>query len=250
VSKTRRLIAIVLLLVGAACATGSPPLPVEAIPTPPPVDGFGYPLDPGRYGPYVHGVSGPLNVDTRFGVQNPSLGDTPKCFQDRNGVDVPFRELYHAGEDWFRLDAARQVDSYGAAGDPVRAVAAGVVHLTQHIGHQGWIVVLAHQVADGTAVYSAYWHVANLQVKWGDTVARGQVIALVHDQGGNSHLHWEIRSFADGSQLFPRDSAGGRGTCNGQLAGVAYTWDDDPARARPEYWGYFDPGAFVESHRP
>lgn len=244
----RRLFASCLLFLQVACAGGSRSLPVEPIPTPVPADGFDFPLDPGRYGPYVQGVTGPLAVDTRFGVQNPSLGDDLKCFHDRDGVGVPFRELYHAGEDWFRLDAAGQVDSFAAAGDPVRAVANGVVYLTQEIGDQGWILVLAHQLADGTPVYSAYWHVAQLQVGRGDAVGRGQVVALVHDQGGNSHLHWEMRAFADGSNLFPADSAGGRGTCNGKATGVAYTWDDDPTRARPEYWGYFDPLAFVEDH--
>jgi murein DD-endopeptidase MepM/ murein hydrolase activator NlpD len=163
---------------------------------------------------------------------------------------VPFRELYHAGEDWFRLDAAGQVDSFAAAGDPVHAVARGSVYMTQAIGDQGWIVVLAHRLDDGTPVYSAYWHVNQLQVGPGDTVERRQVIGLVLGQGGNSHLHWEIRAFADGADLFSPDSAGGRGTCNGRAAGVAYTWDDDVSRARPEVWGYFDPVAFIESYRP
>jgi murein DD-endopeptidase MepM/ murein hydrolase activator NlpD len=249
-SKGLRLIISTLLLIQAACTIERPLLSVAPIPTPPPADGFDFPLDPGRYGPYVRGVTGPLNVDTRFGAQNPGLGDAPKCFHDRDKVGVPFRELYHAGEDWFRLDAAGQVDSFAAAGDPLHAVADGAVYLTQEIGSQGWIVVLTHQLDDGTSIYSAYWHVNQLQLEWGDSVERGQVIGLIHDQGGNSHLHWEIRAFAEGSDLFPPDSAGGRGTCNGRAGGVAYTWDDDPARARPEYWGYFDPVAFIEGHRP
>jgi murein DD-endopeptidase MepM/ murein hydrolase activator NlpD len=246
----RRLIASLLLLTQAACAVSRPALPANPTPTPPLADGFDFPLDPSRFGPYVQGVSGPLDVDTRFGVQNPGVGNAPKCFHDQNGEGVPFRELYHAGEDWFRLDAAGQVDSFAAASAPVHAVANGVVYLTQEIGSQGWIVVISHRLADDTIVYSAYWHVTQLQVGRGDVVRRGQVIALVHDQGGNSHLHWEVRAFADGSELFPPDSAGGRGTCNGRAGSVAYTWDDDPTRARPEYWGYFPPTAFVESHLP
>jgi murein DD-endopeptidase MepM/ murein hydrolase activator NlpD len=249
-SKARRLVTSVLLLIQAACSGGRASLREEAIPTTLPADGFDFPLDPGRYGPYVRGVTGPLDVDTRFSVQNPALGDAPKCFQDRREARVPFRELYHAGEDWFRLDAAGQVELGAAAGDPVHAVARGAVYMTQEIASQGWILVLAHQLEDGTSVYSAYWHVNELQVKQGEHVERGQVIGVIHDQGRNAHLHWEIRAFADGSQLFPPDSAGGRGTCNGRAAGVAYTWDDDPNRARPEHWGYFDPVAFIESHRP
>jgi murein DD-endopeptidase MepM/ murein hydrolase activator NlpD len=246
----RRLVASILMLIQVACSRGQLAPAGGPVPTPSTADGFDFPLDPGRYGPYVQGVTGPLNVDTRFGAQNPALGDAPKCFHDLNGVGVPFRELYHAGEDWFRLDAAGQVDSSAAAGDPVRAVARGSVTMTQQIGNQGWIVVLAHRLDDGTSVYSAYWHVNQLQVKIGDTVERGQVIAVVHDQGWNSHLHWEIRAFADGSNLFSPDSAGGRGTCNGRAASIAYTWDDDPNRARPECWGYYDPVSFIETYRP
>lgn len=148
------------------------------------------------------------------------------------------------------MDAAGQVDSFAAAGDPVHAVAQGVVYLTQEIGNQGWIVILAHHLDDDTPIYSAYWHVSRLQVDQGDIVGRGQVIALIHDQGGNSHLHWEIRNFADASNLFPANSSGGQGTCNGHIAGVAYTWDEDLSHARPEYWGYFDPVEFIENHRP
>jgi murein DD-endopeptidase MepM/ murein hydrolase activator NlpD len=248
--KVRSFIASMLLVLQAACVGERVSLSFPPVPTPLSADGFDFPVDPARYGPYVQGVTGPLNVDTRFGVQNPALGATPKCFHDRNGEGVPFRELHHAGEDWFRLDTSGQADTAAAAGDPVRAVARGVVYLTQAIGDQGWIIVLAHRLEDGTSIYSAYWHVSNPQVERGDGVERGQVIALIHDQGWNSHLHWEIRGFADASDLFPGDSAGGRGACNGYAAGVGYTWDEDPERARPEYWGYFDPAHFIENHRP
>jgi murein DD-endopeptidase MepM/ murein hydrolase activator NlpD len=248
--KSCSFVALILVLIQVACAGDTLARLVASIPTPSPADGFDFPLDPGRYGPYVAGVTGPLNADTRFGALNPALGNAPKCFLDRNGTGVPFRELYHAGEDWFRLDAAGQVDSFAAADDPVHAVARGVVYKIQEIGNQGWIVVLSHRLEDGTPIYSAYWHVNRLQIERGDIVDRGQVIALIHNQGGNSHLHWEIRSFADASNLFPAGSSGGRGTCNGHAAGVAYTWDDDMDRARPEYWGYFDPAVFVENHRP
>jgi len=247
--QVARFAAVIFSIALTACANGAwIPAPGPS-PTPLFADGFDFPLDPHHYGPYVRGVSGPFNVNTRFGVQNPALGDDPKCFHDRSGRGVPFRELIHAGEDWFHLDAGGQVDAT-AADDPVRAVAHGVVYLTQEIGTEGWIVVLAHQLSDGTRVYSAYWHVSRLQVRRGDAVRRGQVIAQIHDQGANSHLHWEMRAFADGAALFPADAAGGRGTCNGRSPGVGYTWDDDPTRARPEFWGYFDPLGFVESHRP
>ncbi len=58
-----------------------------------------------------------------------------------------------------------------------------------------------------------------------------------------------MRTFRDGSNLFLAGTAGARGTCNRQVAGVGYIWDDDPARAHPDYYGYLDPMAFVGSYR-
>ena len=252
-SSTQHRLALSLLglVILISCRPKGSPAPTVFPPaTPEVVDGFDFPLDPSRYGPSIPDVTGPHHVDTRFGAQNPALGNDGKCFKDRNGTQIPFRELYHAGEDWFQLGSDGQVDGSGAAGDPVRAVANGVVYQVQEIGSQGYIVVLEHLLPDGQKVYSAYWHVAQPQVGLGGRVSRGDVIAMVHDQWRNSHLHWEIRTFGDGSRLFPSGSAGERGTCNGKVAGVAYTWDDDPARARPEYWGYLHPTAFIQQNRP
>jgi murein DD-endopeptidase MepM/ murein hydrolase activator NlpD len=89
-----------------------------------------------------------------------------------------------------------------------------------------------------------------MQVRPGQPVSRGQVIARIHDQGLNSHLHWEIRNFMDGTTLFPTGTAGARGTCNGHVVGVGYTWDDEPRRANPVFYGYTDPIAFVTEHQP
>ncbi len=225
--------------------------PYTPWPTPPAAEVFDFPLLPAEnYGPYAQGVTGPLAVDTRYGAQNPAFGDRSNCFRDASGGAVPFSQLYHAGIDLFALDDAGQVAWGGATHAPVHAVADGVVVFTLDAGSDGHIVVVEHLLADSTAVYSVYWHVSHVQVQEGQPVARGQVIAVVYDKGLNSHLHWEMRAFGDGSELFTPGTAGARGTCNGHVAGVGYTWDDDPARAHPEFYGYLDPVAFVESHRP
>jgi murein DD-endopeptidase MepM/ murein hydrolase activator NlpD len=225
-------------------------LPYTPWPTPPVAETFDFPLLPAEdYGPYAQGITGPQPVDTRYGVPNPSYGDRANCFRDVSGGTVPFGQLYHAGIDLFALDEAGQVAWGQATHDPVHAVADGVVVSTLNAGGEGYIVIVEHLLADGTAVYSVYWHVSHVQVREGQPVARGQVIAVIHDMGWNSHLHWEMRNFRDGSSLFPPGTAGGRGTCNGHVAGVGYTWDDDPARASPGFYGYVDPIAFVESHR-
>lgn len=218
-------------------------------PQPPLVaDAFEYPLDPTNFGPYVPYMSGPLAVDTRFAAQNPGVGDAGKCFAAFDGTRVPFNRLYHAGEDWFALDDAGRVDGRSGAGAPVRAVANGVVTWAQSLGSDGYVLILEHHLPDGASVWSVYWHVADVQVAVGQAVTAGQPLAVIHDRGFNSHLHWEIRAFGDGSALFSPDSAGGRGACNGYVAGVGYTWDDVPERAQPEFWGYFNPTEFVLQH--
>ena len=224
--------------------------PYTPWPTPPVATAFDFPLQPaGAYGPYVQGVTGPLPVDTRYGAQNPAQGERSNCFRDAGGEPVPFARLYHAGVDLFALKDAGQVAWGEATHAPVHAVADGVVVWTLGAGGDGHIVATEHLLADGSAAYAIYWHVDDVQVREGQPVARGQAIAVVYDQGLNSHLHWEMRAFRDGSDLFPAGTAGARGTCNGHVAGVGYTWDDDPAQAHPDAYGYLDPTAFVEGYR-
>jgi hypothetical protein len=223
-----------------------PSLPVSE--TPAPAEAFDYPLDPARFGPYVPHVSGPLSVDTRFDVQNPGLGDAGKCFVSRDGEQIPFERLWHAGEDWFAVDDAGQVTWETAAGEPVRAVANGVVTWAQSLGTEGNVLVVEHHPLEGDTVWSVYWHLADVTVAVGEAVTLGEAVGTVHDRGLNSHLHWEIRTFADAHALFPPDTAGGRGTCNGYVMGVGYTWDDDPTLAHPQAWGYLSPTEFIAAH--
>lgn len=214
--------------------------PYTAWPTPPVATAFDFPLSPiSEYGSLPH---------TRYDVQNPSWGNRSNCFRDAGGDSVPFSQLYHAGVDLFAVDGAGEVVWGSAKHAPVYAVADGVTVFVLDAGSEGQVIGIEHRLANGSAVYSIYWHVGNVQVQPGQPVARGQMIAALHDMGLNSHLHWEMRTFYDGSNIFPAGTAGARGTCNRQIAGVGYTWDDLPARARPDYYGYLDPVAFVESH--
>jgi murein DD-endopeptidase MepM/ murein hydrolase activator NlpD len=186
----------------------------------------------------------------RYGAQNPALGARSNCFRDAEGQGVPFSQLYHAGVDLFALDDAGQV-AWGAARQaPVHAVADGVAILVQDAGADGTIVIVEHLLAEGSMVYSVYWHVDYVQVREGQPVARGQVIAVVYDRGLNSHLHWEMRTFRDGTDLFPAGTAGARGTWNGYVAGVGYTWDDagENTQAHPDAYGYLDPVACAERY--
>ncbi len=216
--------------------------PYTPWPTPPIATAFDFPLLPAAsYGPLPN---------TRYGVHNPAFGNRSNCFRASGDETVPFSQLYHAGVDLFALDGDGQVIWGGAAHAPVHAVADGVTLSVVDGGSDGQILIIQHQLAAGEAVYSVYWHTSHVQVQPGQPVVRGQVIAVVYDQKLNSHLHWEMRTFGDGSNLFPPGTAGARGTCNGRVTGVGYTWDDDPARAIPDYYGYLDPTAFIESRRP
>ncbi|MBN1179967.1 MAG: M23 family metallopeptidase [Anaerolineae bacterium] len=236
--------------------TPPPPLPdlptaapYTPWPTPTVAEAFDYPLLPAdAYAPYVPGVSGPLPVDTRYGFQNPAMGNNSNCFRDAAGDPVPFGQLYHAGVDLFAVDDRGQTIWGAATHVPVHAVADGVVLYTLDAGSDGEIVIVEHLLPDESAIFSVYWHVDYVQVRRGQPVTRGQVIAVVMDKGPNSHLHWEMRTFEDGADLFPAGSAGAPG-CNGHVAGVGYTWDDDSTRAHPEVYGYLDPVAFVETHQ-
>ena len=234
---------------GRASAPGIAPTPLPTPEVGTIADTFDFPLDPARFGVLTPNHSGLPFVDTRFGAQNPALGNAGKCFVNLDGKHIPFSQLYHAGEDWLALNKRGRVSLGKAAGEPVYAVANGVVESMTLMGFDGYVIVIAHTLPDGDGVWSVYWHVAAVQVAQGEAVTRGQVLASIHDRGLNSHLHWEMRTFADGSSLFPPDSAGGRGACNGHITGVGYTWDDDPAHAQPGAWGYLNPTGFVEEKR-
>lgn len=235
---------------GRASSPGIAPTPLPVRQTTAIAETFDFPLDPARFGVLIPNRSGLPLVDTRFGAQNPALGNAGKCFVTLDGEHIPFSRLYHAGEDWLALNKHGRVSLGKAAGELVYAVANGVVESITLMGYDGYVIIIAHTLPDEERVWSVYWHVAAVRVAEGEAVTRGQALASIHDRGLNSHLHWEIRTFADGSALFPADSAGGRGTCNGHVTGVGYTWDDDPDRAAPEAWGYLNPTEFVRAYNP
>jgi len=92
----------------------------------------------------------------------------------------------------------------GAAGEPVRAAATGVVVSAPRDGWQGGYgrhVVLAHRAWDGTCTYSVYAHLApgSLTVRPGDIVHAGERIGRVGTSGRVTapHLHFEVRIMGD-----------------------------------------------------
>jgi hypothetical protein len=137
-----------------------------------------------------------------------------------------WQNLWHAAEDWGV-----------AAGTTVRAVANGQVswYNPNYSTYPGRVVIVRHTLPDSSTIYSVYSHLGTVAVTQGQDVSKGQTIGTILDQGGNSHLHWEMRTFADGTNLCNSGSS--------IVAGPGYTY---PAHATA--LGYVDPTTYVNTH--
>lgn len=98
----------------------------------------------------------------------------------RNDPLKPSRRQYHTG-----IDLAASMRS------PVMATGAGTVLLSTFYGGYGYTVIIDH----GYGLTTLYAHNAKLLVKKGDSVFRGDVIALSGMSGRSTgpHVHYEIR---------------------------------------------------------
>lgn len=144
-------------------------------------------------------------------------------------VTYPNSSVYHTGAD-LNLNVPSFDSDRGA---PVYAAADGVVaHAINVPGSWGWLIIIRHSsLPDGKPVYSRYAHVEQVQVKTGDTVARGQQIAVVgyYAPGKNYHLHFDI-------------------SCTTKLEDVPGHWPGtDKAGVLAHY---VDPRKFIAEHRP
>lgn len=138
----------------------------------------------------------------------------------------PFGVNDHLGNDW-NGNGGGDSD----LGDPVHAIAAGVVTVaSDHGGGWGKVVrvVHAHGEAPGQApgqeVESLYAHLETIEVEPGQRVGCGQRIGTIGTAGGQyrAHLHLELRAQP------------------GLPLGGGYSKDTT---------GYLDPSAFILGHR-
>jgi murein DD-endopeptidase MepM/ murein hydrolase activator NlpD len=83
------------------------------------------------------------------------------------------------------------VDVTAEEGEPVRAPNDGVVILVDDQFFSGKSLVLDH----GQGIYSMFFHLSEISVRFGQAVMKGDVIALVGSTGRSTgaHLHWGIR---------------------------------------------------------
>lgn len=86
---------------------------------------------------------------------------------------------YHAGTD-FRA----------SVGTPIKASNDGKVALAKERFMSGNSIIIDH----GEGIYTAYFHLSELKVAVGDSVKKGQIIALSGDTGrvSGAHLHFSI----------------------------------------------------------
>jgi len=88
---------------------------------------------------------------------------------------------------------AEDIGKSGAANQPVYSVADGTVLVSSpNSSSYVNVILVQHPTADGSYVCSFYGHLATRTVQAGQTVARGDQIATLLDQGTNSHLHYFI----------------------------------------------------------
>lgn len=110
-------------------------------------------------------------------------------------VTQAFQENDHLGEDW---NGPGGGDS--DLGDPVHAIAHGVVADARDLGDNGWgrVVRVVHTLPDGREVESLYAHLDRMDVVAGEQLRRGQALGTVGTAHGRykAHLHFELRSMA------------------------------------------------------
>lgn len=98
-----------------------------------------------------------------------------------------------------RLAVHKGVDFAGAEGDPVIAVASGVVVSAGYTAGFGHLIEVNH----GNGYMTRYAHNARLDAAVGDLVLKGDVIAQMGSTGRSTgpHVHFEV--LRDGKQLDP-----------------------------------------------
>ena len=106
----------------------------------------------------------------------------------------PFGINDHLGNDW-NGNGGGDTD----LGDPVHAIAAGVVTVaSDHGGGWGNVVRVVHPCGEvpGREVESLYAHLDTIEVQEGQRVDRGQRIGTIGTAGGQyrAHLHLELRA--------------------------------------------------------
>lgn len=95
----------------------------------------------------------------------------------------------------------RGTDFRGATGVPIKAMAGGVIALTDKHYFSGNTILIDH----GLGLISLYAHLSAVHVKTGATVKAGEIIGLIGASGRvtGSHLHLAVYNFAQAINPMP-----------------------------------------------
>ena len=95
----------------------------------------------------------------------------------------------------------RGLDFRAAQGDPIRAVADGVVALADDQFFAGNVVYIDH----GLGLFSVYMHMSKIEVQEGDRITRGQIIGQIGSTGRATgpHLHLSLMVQGTGADALP-----------------------------------------------
>jgi murein DD-endopeptidase MepM/ murein hydrolase activator NlpD len=165
-------------------------------------DGFDYPV-------------GETGYDTQA-----NDGDGWYNAQDFGEPNLDFGNKLHLGEDW-NGEGGGDTD----CGEPVYVASKGTVVYAEDAG-SGWgnVIIVRHELPDGTQVESLYGHLQNMN-RTNGTVERREQIGTIGKNGWPScHLHFEMR--------FPNSSLWGS-------PGPGYSYDTT---------GWTDPSDFIDSN--
>ena len=181
---------------------------------------------------FVHPIGDPFDMTgTRITQGFNTSEDEGFCIVARRfRGDIPTSDACRAaGGRWYLGHTGTDIAI--AAGNPVRAVAVGMVTAAGYFGGHGWLVRIRSMLEGGAEFYHQYGHMCDspntncLTVEVGDCVELGQQIGEVGSTGNSSgpHLHFEIK-FLDS-------------------AGPGYLMDDPNDQI-----GFYEDGiAFIES---
>ena len=110
----------------------------------------------------------------------PGIGNLSSVFGSRRTYVGGVFASYHEGTD---------INASGSS--PVYAPADGTVALAEPLTVRGNAILIDH----GWGIYSGLYHLSKIEVKVGQFVRQGQVIARVGSTGLSTgpHLHWDVR---------------------------------------------------------
>jgi len=135
--------------------------------------------------------------------QEQSLQELTAYFQDQKSLLASVPATWPA-RGWVTSDFGQRLDPYTAErvmhtgldiaaehGKPVYAPSDGVVVFAGPEGGYGNVIVIDH----GYGIKSRYGHLAQMLVRAGDRVRRGQQVAAIGNTGRSTgpHLHYEVR---------------------------------------------------------